>query len=75
MRNILFDEKIFGSIHLALGSAYRKGGRHNRSSIHWDLVKILGAESRVLLDGKPVMVGGRFVHPALKALNPPRARG
>jgi hypothetical protein len=38
-------------------------------------VKILGAESRVLLDGKPVMVDGRFVHPALKALNPPRARG
>ena len=75
MRNILFDEKIFGSIHLALGSAYRKGGRHNRSSIHWDLVKILGAGSRVLLDGKPVMVDGRFVHPALKALNPPGARG
>lgn len=75
MRNILFDEKIFGSIHLALGNAYRKCDNHNRSSIHWDLVKILGAGSRVSFDGNPVMVDGRFVHPSLKALNPPRRRG
>src|SRR5512139_857658 len=74
MRNILFDEKIFGSIHLALGNAYRRCDNRNRSSIHWDLVKILGAGSRVLFDGKPIMVDGRFVHPALNALNPPRPR-
>ncbi len=74
MRNILFDEKIFGSIHLALGNAYRKCDNRNRSSIHWDLVKILGKGSRVSFDGTPIMVAGRFVHPALKALNPPRGR-
>jgi aminopeptidase len=74
MRNILFDEKIFGSIHLALGNAYRRCDNRNRSSIHWDLVKILGAGSRVSFDGTPIMVDGRFVHPALRALNPRRGR-
>ena len=74
MRNILFDEKIFGSIHLALGNAYAKCDNGNRSSIHWDLVKILGKGSRVVFDGKPIMVDGRFVHPSLKALNPPATR-
>jgi aminopeptidase len=74
MRNILFDEKIFGSIHLALGNAYARCDNGNRSSIHWDLVKILGPGSRVSFDGKDVLVDGRFVHPALKALNPPRKR-
>jgi len=74
MRNILFDEKIFGSIHLALGNAYAACDNGNRSAIHWDLVKILGRGSRVSLDGKPVLVDGRFVHPALRALNPPRRR-
>jgi aminopeptidase len=74
MRNILFDEKIFGSIHLALGNAYAKCDNGNRSAIHWDLVKILGAGSRVLFDGKPIMVDGRFVHPAVRALNPPARR-
>jgi len=72
MRNILFDEKIFGSIHLALGNAYRRCDNRNRSAIHWDLVKILGAGSRVSFDGKAVMADGRFTHPALTALNPPR---
>jgi aminopeptidase len=75
MRNILFDEKIFGSIHFALGNAYAKCDNGNRSSIHWDLVKIFGKGSRVSFDGKPVMVDGRFVHPALLPLNPPRRRG
>lgn len=74
MRNILFDEKIFGSIHLALGNAYAKCDNGNRSSIHWDLVKILGKGSRVVFDGKPVMVDGRFVHRSLAALNPPARR-
>lgn len=74
MRNILFDEKICGSIHLALGNAYARCDNGNRSSIHWDLVKIFGKGSRVSFDGKPVMEDGRFVHPALKALNPPRKR-
>ena len=72
MRNILFDEKIFGSIHFALGNAYEKCDNGNRSSIHWDLVKIFAAGSSVSFDGKPVMVDGRFVLPALKALNPPQ---
>ena len=75
MRNILFDEKIFGSIHLALGNAYAKCDNGNRSSIHWDLVKIFGKSSRVSFDGKPVMVDGRFVHAALKPLNPPAGKG
>jgi aminopeptidase len=75
MRNILFDEKIFGSIHLALGNAYATCDNGNRSAIHWDLVKILGKGSRVTFGRTPVLVDGRFVHPALRALNPRRRRG
>ena len=41
MGNTLFDEKIGGTIHLALGSSYseKEGGGKNRSAIHWDLIK------------------------------------
>ncbi len=74
MRNILFDEKIFGSVHLALGNAYEKCDNGNRSSIHWDLVKIFGKGSRVSFDGKPVMVDGRFVHAGAESAQPAAAQ-
>ncbi len=57
----LFDEKILGTIHLALGSSYPETGGLNESSIHWDLVCDLRSEGRVTLDGEPFLEGGRLV--------------
>jgi len=59
MKNTLFDEKIGGTIHMALGRAYKedRGGGENESSIHWDLVKDMRLEgSKILVDGKEVKI-------------------
>ena len=59
--DILFDEKIGGTIHLALGRAYAECGGTNQSSLHWDLVKDLRAEGAIELDGRRVFENGRFL--------------
>ena len=58
MKNVLFDEKIDGSIHLALGQSYTSIGGQNTSSIHWDIVKDLRAGGRIELDGAVVQDSG-----------------
>jgi aminopeptidase len=58
MNHVLFDEKINGSVHLALGQSYEKVGGKNVSSIHWDIVKDLRPGGRIELDGKPVQENG-----------------
>ncbi len=70
MRNTLFDEKIFGSIHLTPGQAYEDCDNGNRSAIHWDLVKILVGDGEIIFDGKTIQRDGIFVHPDLVDLNP-----
>jgi aminopeptidase len=57
----LFDEKIGGTVHLALGAAYPESGGMNASAIHWDLVCDLRAESEVYADGELVYRDGRFL--------------
>ena len=69
MKNILFDEKIFGSIHLTPGQAYKDADNGNRSSIHWDLVKILRGDGAVYFDGQLIQKNGKFVARELKSLN------
>lgn len=59
--DILYDEKIAGTIHLALGRAYPECGGLNQSSIHWDLVKDLRAGGAVYVDGEPVMINGELL--------------
>ncbi len=59
-KDILFDEKIGGTIHLALGRAYPKGGGKNESAIHWDMVKDLRRGGKMYLDGKLVQENGAF---------------
>jgi aminopeptidase len=49
--NLLFDEKMGGTIHLALGMAYKENGGGNDSSIHWDLVKDM-KKAKIIVDGK-----------------------
>ena len=60
-RNILFDEKIGGTMHLALGSAYAECGGVNRSALHWDMICDLRSGSEVYADGELVYRDGRFV--------------
>jgi len=65
MYNTLFDEKIGGTIHLALGNAYPEnepGGGKNKSAIHWDFVKDMRKKgSLVLVDGKEVLKNGKIL--------------
>lgn len=56
-KNLLFDEKIGGTIHLALGSAYKENGGGNDSAIHWDIVKDM-KKAKIILDGKVIQDKG-----------------
>ena len=60
-RNILLDEKIGGSFHLALGRGYPETGNHNESGIHWDLICDLRDDSEILVDDELVYKNGKFV--------------
>jgi len=62
-RNILFDEKIGGTMHLALGSAYPECGGTNRSALHWDMICDLRSGGEVYADGELVYRDGRFLSP------------
>ena len=61
MRNTLFDEKIDGTVHLALGAGIREIGGTNESSIHWDIVKDLRSGGRIELDGEVVQENGSWL--------------
>jgi aminopeptidase len=57
---ILFDEKIGGTVHLALGRSYPETGGRNASALHWDLICDLRAGGRLTADGDVLMLDGRF---------------
>jgi len=59
--NTLFDEKIGGTVHLALGRSYPESGGQNASAIHWDLITDLRRGGELLLDGEPFQRDGRFL--------------
>jgi aminopeptidase len=56
--NVLFDEKIAGTIHLALGASYTYAGGRNESAIHWDMVKDLRPGGELYADGELVQRDG-----------------
>lgn len=58
--NILFDEKIGGTIHLALGASYPETGGRNVSALHWDMIKDLRKGGALYIDGKMVQSNGKF---------------
>ncbi|MCU0312642.1 MAG: aminopeptidase [Solirubrobacteraceae bacterium] len=58
---ILFDEKIGGTVHLALGRSYPETGGKTVSALHWDLICDLRDGGRLSADGEPLLVNGRFV--------------
>lgn len=57
----LFDEKIGGTVHLALGASYPESGGQVQSALHWDLVCDLRSGSEVYADGELVYRDGRFL--------------
>ena len=75
MRDILFDEKIRGSLHLALGQCYETTENHNRSSIHWDNVLLQEEGGEVWFDDVLIRKDGLFVTPDLAGLNPEALAG
>jgi aminopeptidase len=61
---ILFDEKIGGTVHLALGRSYPETGGKNSSALHWDLICDLRVGGRLSADGETIMENGAFTRPA-----------
>lgn len=59
--NILFDEKLGGTVHLAIGSSYPETGGKNQSAIHWDMICDLRDQSEVTVDGELFIRDGEFV--------------
>jgi len=73
MCDILFDEKIAGSLHLTPGQAYEECDNGNRSAVHWDMVLIQRPEwggGEVWFDGELIRKNGLFLPKDLKPLNP-----
>ena len=71
--DILFDEKIAGSLHFTPGNAYEDCGNGNKSAVHWDMVLIQRPEwggGEIWFDGKLIRKDGLFEPKELKALNP-----
>jgi aminopeptidase len=72
MLDILFDEKIGGSMHLTPGQAYEECDNGNRSVVHWDLVLIqtpIYGGGEIYFDGQLLRKDGRFVPGDLQGLN------
>jgi aminopeptidase len=61
MGNVYFDEKIDGSVHIALGFGFADLGGTNDSALHWDLVKDLRGGGRIELDGRVVQENGTWI--------------
>jgi aminopeptidase len=61
VKSILFDEKIGGTVHLAVGRAYEETGGTNQSAVHWDMIKDLRDGGEIQLDGKIIQRNGQFV--------------
>lgn len=77
MCDILFDEKIAGSLHFTPGQAYEDCGNGNKSAVHWDMVLIQRPEwggGEVWFDGELIRKDGKFLPKDLKGLNPEHLR-
>jgi aminopeptidase len=60
-KNMLFDEKMGGTIHMALGNAYPESGGLNKSAIHWDILKDMKKGGEIYADGKLFYKNGKFL--------------
>lgn len=60
-KNILFDEKIGGTIHMALGQSYAQAGGKNESTVHWDMIADMRQDAAVYADGEKIYENGQFL--------------
>ena len=60
-KNLLFDEKIGGTIHLALGMAYKECKGDNKSALHWDIVCDLRKNGKIIVDNKIIQKNGKWI--------------
>ncbi len=60
-RNILFDEKLGGTIHMAIGNAYLECRAKNQSAIHWDIIKDMKKNGEIIADGITVYRNGKWL--------------
>ncbi len=60
-KNMLFDEKIGGTIHMALGNSYPESGGVNKSPVHWDILKDMKKSGEIYADGKVFYKDGKFL--------------
>lgn len=60
-KQMLFDEKIGGTFHLAVGHGYPETGSVNESAIHWDMICDLGEDGEIIVDNEPFFNNGKFI--------------
>jgi len=60
-KNMLFDEKMGGTIHIALGNSYPESGGLNKSAIHWDILKDMKKDGEIYADSKLFYKNGKFL--------------
>ena len=60
-KDILLDEKIDGTVHIAMGRAYPAVGGTNESAIHWDIIKDMRQEGEILMDGELIYQKGKVL--------------
>ncbi|HLV43990.1 MAG TPA: aminopeptidase, partial [Aggregatilineales bacterium] len=59
-RNILFDEKIGGTVHMAVGAGYPDTGSKNESAVHWDMICDMRSGGEITVDGELFYKDGEF---------------
>jgi len=62
LHNILFDEKIGGTFHMALGAGYPESGSKNKSIIHWDMICGMHKDSEIIVDDEVIYKNGKFIN-------------
>ena len=62
-KNILFDEKIGGTVHMAIGQSYLQAGGKNKSSVHWDMIAEMRNGGEIFVDGEKIYKNGQFLLP------------
>jgi aminopeptidase len=60
-KNILFDEKIGGTVHMAVGQSYLQTGGLNKSTVHWDMIAGMQNGGEILADGQKIYENGKFL--------------
>lgn len=60
-KNILFDEKMGGSVHMAVGASYPETGGKNTSSVHWDMITDMKESGQIFADGDMIYEKGKFL--------------